>query len=124
MARWLLSAHPLPPLLILPPLSLALALSSSLFAFSIISYVFRGKPAPSQAKSIASEGTSEEALLAEKRRTTFETRDREEQREEERRRKEWDQVESSALGGLQKMPASKKRGESTIGGVSLRYVKR
>lgn len=118
MSRWLLSAHPLPPLLILPPLSLTLALSSSLVAFSIISYIFRGRPLPPPATSITSEGTSEELLLAEKRRATFETRDKEEKTEAERRRREWEEVESSALGGLQRMPADKKRGESTIGGVS------
>lgn len=116
--RWLLSAHPLPPLLLLPPISLTLTISSSFFAFLIISYIFRGKTEPTREKDITAKShTSEQALLEEKRRTTFETRDAEERREEERRRREWEQVESSALGGLQRMPEGRKR-ESTIGGVS------
>ncbi len=63
---------------------------------------------------------SEEALLAEKRRRVFEERDREERQEAERRKNEWEEVESSALGGLRRMPEGIKRsrlGESTIGGV-------
>ena len=61
----------------------------------------------------------EQTLLEEKRRSTFEARDREERREATRRRREWEEVESSALGsgGLQRMPEGRKR-ESTIGGVS------
>jgi hypothetical protein len=64
---------------------------------------------------------SEEALLAERTQQTFHENDLAEQREEARRRQEWEQVETSALGGLRKMPADKLRsriGESTIGGVS------
>ncbi|CAD6585587.1 MAG: hypothetical protein TREMPRED_004179 [Tremellales sp. Tagirdzhanova-0007] len=62
---------------------------------------------------------SEEALLAEKRKRVFAARDREERREAERRKNEWEEVESSALGGLKRMPARMKRsqiGESTVGG--------
>jgi hypothetical protein len=66
---------------------------------------------------------SEESLLAERTRRIFEDRDRAEQHEEKRRREEWEQVETSAVGGgMRKMPADKLRsriGESTIGGVSL-----
>ena len=67
---------------------------------------------------------SEEALLAEKRKRVFAARDREERREAERRKNEWEEVESSALGGLKRMPARMKRsqlGESTIGGVKLSH---
>ncbi|KAK1924178.1 hypothetical protein DB88DRAFT_270075 [Papiliotrema laurentii] len=115
--RWLLSAHPLPPLLLLPPLSLTLTLSSSLFAFLVISFVFRNKTPPSKTKKHdhRDRHSTEEALLEEKRRQTFESRDEEERREEERRRREWEEVESSALGGLQRMPEGRKR-DSTIGG--------
>lgn len=64
---------------------------------------------------------SEEALLAERTKKTFADRDRSERQEERRRREEWEQVETSALGGgLRRMPADKKRsavGDSTIGGV-------
>lgn len=65
---------------------------------------------------------SEEALLEEKRKRVFEQRDQEERQEVERRRNEWEEVESSALGGLRRMPEGMKRsrfGDSTIGGVSI-----
>jgi hypothetical protein len=62
---------------------------------------------------------SEEALLAEKTKQTFSARDQAEQREEMRRREEWEQVESSALGGMRRMPVDKQRSriDSAIGGV-------
>lgn len=122
--RWILSSHPLPPLLLLPPVSLTLTLSSSLLAFLIITYIMRTRKAPSSGPKTAGHGQpmSEEALLAEKTKRTFAERDRAERQEERRRREEWEQVENSALGGgLRKMPAGRKRsaiGESTIGGVS------
>ena len=68
---------------------------------------------------------SEEALLEEKRNRVFEQRDREERQEAERRKNEWEEVESSALGGLRRMPEGMKRsrfGDSTIGGVSRSTV--
>jgi hypothetical protein len=65
---------------------------------------------------------SQESLLREKQARVFEERDREERHEAERRRHEWEEVESSAFGGLRKMPEDKKRSywanQSTIGGVS------
>lgn len=65
---------------------------------------------------------SEESLLAERTRRTFEEQDLAEQQEEKRRRHEWEQVETSAIGGgMRRMPTDKLRsriGESTIGGVS------
>jgi hypothetical protein len=65
---------------------------------------------------------SEESLLAERTRRTFEEQDLAEEREEKRRREEWEEVETSALGGgMRRMPADKLRsriGESTVGGVS------
>ncbi len=67
---------------------------------------------------------SEEALLEEQRKRVFEQRDREERREAERRRNEWEEVESSALGGMRRMPEGMKRsimGHSTIGGVRRLY---
>lgn len=120
---WLLSAHPLPPLLLLPPISLTLTLSSSIFAFLIITYLLRPKSKASR-RSHADEKKpmSQESLLEEKQARVFEERDREERHEAERRRHEWEEVESSALGGLRKMPEDKKRSywanQSTIGGVS------
>lgn len=65
---------------------------------------------------------SEEALLAEKNKNTFAALDKEDKREAERRRAEWEEVESSAMGGLRKMPEEMKRGkaDSIIGGVSRR----
>lgn len=120
--RWLLSAHPLPPLLLLPPLSLTLTLSSSLFAFLIITYIARPKNQDKSKARIDSgrEGPmTEEALLEEKRKRTFEDKDREERREAERRRREWEEVESSALGGsLRKIPQERKRESTLLGGVS------
>nr|ODN88318.1 hypothetical protein L203_02930 [Cryptococcus depauperatus CBS 7841] len=41
--RWLVSSHPLPPLLLLPPLSLSLSLSSSLFACIIMTLLQRSR---------------------------------------------------------------------------------
>lgn len=42
--RWLLTANPLPPLIILPPLSLSLTIASALIGFLIISFCFgRGR---------------------------------------------------------------------------------
>lgn len=66
---------------------------------------------------------SEEALLAERTKQTFAERDLSERREETRRRQEWEEVETSALGGgLRRMPTDKLRssriGDSAIGGVS------
>lgn len=61
---------------------------------------------------------SEEALLEEKRKRTFESRDEEEKRESARRQREWEEVEASALGGLQKMPEGRKRESTLLGGVS------
>lgn len=116
--RWLLSAHPLPPLLILPPLSLSLTLSSSLFAFLVISFVFRSKsPRDAKGKAVTHNPMSEEAMLEEKRKRAFEARDAEEKREGARRQREWEEVEASALGGLQKMPEERKRGSTLLGGV-------
>lgn len=94
--------------------------------FALISYLFpkTTKKGSSSKNKSAANGTvngevTEQTLLEEKRRSTFEAKDREERREATRRRREWEEVESSALGGsgLQAMPAERKR-ESTIGGVS------
>lgn len=41
--RWLLTSNPLPPLLILPPLSLVLTISSALLGFLVISCCSRGR---------------------------------------------------------------------------------
>ncbi|ORX36695.1 hypothetical protein BD324DRAFT_461464 [Kockovaella imperatae] len=112
--RWLLSVHPIPPLLILPPISLALTLSSSLIAFVLISFLFRPKAARSSRQTDPT-GMSEADLLAEKASRLEERQAREASEEEARRRREWEEVESSALGGLRKMPEERKR-TSTIGG--------
>jgi len=64
---------------------------------------------------------SEEALLAERTKQTFAQRDMTERQEETRRRREWEEVETSALGGMRRMPSDKLRsriGDSAIGGVS------
>ncbi|WVQ88859.1 hypothetical protein IAS59_002597 [Cryptococcus gattii] len=45
--RWLISVHPLPALLLLPPLSLLLALLSSIFGCAMIT-IIRRKPRPSK----------------------------------------------------------------------------
>ncbi|KAE8537826.1 hypothetical protein D1P53_005883 [Cryptococcus gattii VGV] len=45
--RWLISVHPLPALLLLPPLSLLLALLSSIFGCAMIT-IIRRKPKPSK----------------------------------------------------------------------------
>jgi hypothetical protein len=122
-----LSSHPLPPLLLLPPISLSLSLSSSLIAFLIISYVSRPKPKASKhgvhkVNETQGKGANTESLLREKEARVFAERDREESMEAERRREEWEEVESSAAGGLRRLPEERKRGsrfgESTIGGVS------
>ncbi|KAK8864363.1 hypothetical protein IAR55_001610 [Kwoniella newhampshirensis] len=113
--RWLLASHPLPPLLLLPPVSLSLTLSSSLFAFVLITFLRRPKRSAMQPTKEIDNKTFEESLLAEKRARAFETKDQEEKLEEERRKREWDEIESSALGGLRKLPGDKQR-ESTVGG--------
>ncbi|WWC61813.1 uncharacterized protein I303_104398 [Kwoniella dejecticola CBS 10117] len=40
--RWILASHPLPPLLLLPPISISITFSSSILAFTIISLVRNG----------------------------------------------------------------------------------
>ncbi|KIR55750.1 hypothetical protein I315_01631 [Cryptococcus gattii Ru294] len=47
ISRWLISVHPLPALLLLPPLSLLLALLSSIFGCAMIT-IIRRKPKPSK----------------------------------------------------------------------------
>ena len=121
--RWLLSVHPLPPLILLPPLSLSLTLSSSLFAFLVITYLIRPRDKPPADKgksklSASDRPMSDEALFEEKRSRVFDARDKEEKRESSRRRREWEEVESSALGGLKQMPENRKRESTLIGGVS------
>nr|XP_031863226.1 uncharacterized protein CI109_001098 [Kwoniella shandongensis]KAA5530298.1 hypothetical protein CI109_001098 [Kwoniella shandongensis] len=113
--RWLLASHPLPPLLLLPPVSLSLTLSSSLFAFALITFLRRPKQKPSKSTKAIDNKTTEESLLAEKQARAFEAKDMEEKEEAERRKREWEEIESSALGGLRKLPGDKKR-ESTVGG--------
>jgi hypothetical protein len=107
-------------------LSLTLTLSSSLFAFLIITYIARPKKQDKSKARIDSgrEGPmTEEALLEEKRKRTFEDKDREERREAERRRREWEEVESSALGGsLRKIPQERKRESTLLGGVSVKLL--
>lgn len=49
--RWLLTSNPLPPLLILPPLSLSLTIASALIGFVIISFCFGGRKLPVQTKN-------------------------------------------------------------------------
>ncbi|KAK4687859.1 hypothetical protein P7C73_g2256, partial [Tremellales sp. Uapishka_1] len=113
--RWLLTSHPLPPLLLLPPISLTLTLSSSVLAFLLITFLRRGKK--TSRRSLKKDGLggpmTEEGLLAEKNKRVFEERDREERREAERRKEEWEEVENGS--GLRRLPADKRR-ESTIGG--------
>ncbi|ORY34045.1 hypothetical protein BCR39DRAFT_518237 [Naematelia encephala] len=114
--RWLLVSHPFPPLLLLPPISLGLTLSSSFFAFIIISYL---RSASKKKSKRTAQPILEEKVLEDKRKAVFAERDREERREADRRKAEWEEVESSALGGMRRVPEERKRsriGESTIGG--------
>jgi hypothetical protein len=47
-ARWLLTAHPLPPLLFLPPIALLMTVSSALFAYLVLMCCFKPiRPTPS-----------------------------------------------------------------------------
>ena len=129
--RWLLSFHPIPPLLLLPPIALGLTLSSSLFAFVVITYLARPKTDKRQVGAKKRErpatsvgGSVEEQLLAERRARAFDARDAEDRREGERRQREWEEVENLAAGGLRKMPMNRKRqpeGSTLLGGVSVRY---
>jgi hypothetical protein len=121
----LITSHPLPPLLLLPPLSLSVSLTTSVLAFLLITLCGRSRKQPTKVIRPASDKNpmSEEALLAEKQARAFDARDQDEKDEAARRREEWEQVESSALGerGLRRTPAEAKRsevGDSTIGGVS------
>lgn len=128
--RWLLSSHPLPPLLILPPLSLTLTLSSAILAFLFISFIRRSSGRDTgkrvaradKARDTSSglgRGMTEEELLQERQSRAFDARERQEREEGERRQREWEEVESLARGGLQKIPdARKRKPESTVGGVS------
>lgn len=118
--RWLLSSHPLPPLLLLPPISLTLTLSSSLIAFMIISYVSKSPKGSAKKLEGETEKTTEEKLLDERRASA--ARDREDREEEERLRAEWEEVQERSSGGLRRIPEERKRsrvGESTVGGVSI-----
>ncbi|KAI9639842.1 uncharacterized protein MKK02DRAFT_40169 [Dioszegia hungarica] len=115
--RWLLSSHPLPPLLLLPPISLTLTLSSSLIAFMIISYVSKSPKGSAKRLEGETEKTTEEKLLDERRASA--ARDREDREEEERLRAEWEEVQERSSGGLRRIPEERKRsrvGESTVGG--------
>ena len=130
--RWLLSSHPIPPLLLLPPIALGLTLSSSFFAFIVITYLARpkylstkkvsskGKRSVRPAASSVAAGTVEEQLLQERHARTFDAQDAQERREGEERQRMWESVESLARGGLRKIPEGRKRqpGTSTlVGGV-------
>lgn len=130
--RWLLSSHPIPPLILLPPIALGLTLSSSFFAFVIITYLARPKTDKGQVASRSSRekqpsrsmpsGSVEEQLLAERRANTFAARDAHERQEREQRQREWEDVDRLARGGLRKIPKERQRhdGSSTLlGGVSL-----
>lgn len=89
MKRWILASHPLPPLLILPPISLALTISSAILAFLIISCVFRPRSgsgrSPRRSNPDFSRSTKEEGITQ-----VITERNREERREADRRRHEWD----------------------------------
>ncbi|WRT66302.1 uncharacterized protein IL334_003256 [Kwoniella shivajii] len=105
--RWILSSHPLPPLLLLPPLSLSLTFSSSLFAFAIITFLRRGK-SPQEEKEL-----SQVKSIGE-----FEASDKKELEERERRQNEWEEMQSSTGSGMLRKPSLKNRSgvPSTVGG--------
>ncbi|WVR06993.1 hypothetical protein IAU60_004031 [Kwoniella sp. DSM 27419] len=112
--RWILSFHPLPPLLLLPPVSFALAFSSSIVGFALITFLRR----PSRLNK--REGPrkrvkSPAEVLADRSQATLDAKDREERREEERRQREWEDIQSVASGGLRKLDGSVGR-PSTVGG--------
>ncbi|WVQ99334.1 hypothetical protein IAU59_006467 [Kwoniella sp. CBS 9459] len=131
--RWILSFHPLPPLLLLPPISLALTFSSSIFAFAIISFIRRPKSSDGPQSAIESTAQqpgkrvkSEHELRIEAETRAFEARDRQEKRQAQSRQDEWDEMQASNLGGLRRMSsqgpaAGSARGKdtprsSTVGG--------
>ena len=101
--RWLLSAHPLPLLIVLPPLSLALTLTSSLLAFAVISLVFRARPVKIKVK--VESGKSSDSTSSRKKLGYS----REEDAAEQRRREEVDAAEKTAVHGSR---ATEKAGES------------
>lgn len=136
--RWLLSSHPIPPLILLPPIALGLTLSSSFLAFVVITYFARPKSGSAVARRSNSKnkdngrvegdqrpvlsGSVEEQLLAERRARAFEEQDANEREDRIRRQKEWEEVESLARGGLRKIPKDRQRQSEVstlLGGVSF-----
>ncbi|WWC89387.1 uncharacterized protein L201_004310 [Kwoniella dendrophila CBS 6074] len=114
--RWILSSHPLPPLLLLPPISLSLTFSSSILAFTIITLLRSGK-----GKSQPDE--KDQARLDDDRpRVDGQTGQIDEVREGERRKKEWEEMQSSSGHGIIRKRSLKRNsfsgtdGASAIGG--------
>jgi hypothetical protein len=61
MIRWILTAHPLPPLLILPPIALSMTISSALFAYFLLMCCFSGRSSTDNQSTIG-KTTSQSAL--------------------------------------------------------------
>ncbi|WVF71523.1 hypothetical protein IAT40_006330 [Kwoniella sp. CBS 6097] len=120
--RWILSFHPIPPLLLLPPISLALTFSSSIVAFAIISIIRRPKHNRNDQKQSPAQETqshlrvkSEHELRIEAETRAFEARDRQNERDARNRQEEWDEMQSSNSGGLRRMSA---QGPVSVAGAS------
>ncbi|OCF40340.1 hypothetical protein I317_05842 [Kwoniella heveanensis CBS 569] len=125
--RWILSFHPIPPLLLLPPISLALTFSSSIIAFAIISIVRRPKSSdnnnsnrsaidsPAEPSQPHERIKSERELRIEAETRAFEARDRQEKRDAQSRREEWDEMQSSNSGGLRRFDS---QGSAIAAGIS------
>ncbi|EIW70677.1 hypothetical protein TREMEDRAFT_73537 [Tremella mesenterica DSM 1558] len=108
--RYLLASHPLPPLLLLPPVALGMTLASSIMWFIVITCIarFRRRSKGEDDTRVSSPtGQSEAELLAERQAKIFDERDKAEKKEAERRKAEWEEVESRASGS--RIPAERKR---------------
>ncbi|WVW83846.1 hypothetical protein I302_105867 [Kwoniella bestiolae CBS 10118] len=111
--RWILTSHPLPPLLLLPPLSLSLTFSSSIIAFAIITFLRHGNAREKKDKH-------DKALTDGEGEGVFDAKDKAEAKEGERRKKEWEEMQSSLGGGMERKKSS--GGGTTVGGSETTFA--
>ncbi|KAK6910161.1 hypothetical protein I203_104193 [Kwoniella mangroviensis CBS 8507] len=117
--RWILSSHPLPPLLLLPPLSLSLTFSSSILAFTIITFLRHGSSNNKGKKDKYNKTLTDGSGDA---KGPFDAKDKDERREGERRKKEWEEIQSSLGGGMEIKKGSSAGRGTTVGGSETAFA--